>query len=73
MKKKIGAREPGVDESFYPSPRSLPVLVMEFEAYPEPKLLRPSDLILLLNRYRSRRAVAKVIGVSEGFVIQNLS
>jgi hypothetical protein len=47
------------------------VVVFEFEAYPEPKVLTPSDLRVLYSRYRSFKRVAEVIGASEAFARQN--
>ncbi len=47
------------------------MVVFEFEAYPEPKVLTPSDLGALYRRYKSFYRVAEVIGASEAFARQN--
>ena len=47
------------------------VAVFEFEAYPEPKVLTPSDLRALYSRYKSFNRVAEMIGASEAFARQN--
>ena len=69
MKKKIGAREPEVEE---------PVLVaksilFEFEVdeVAEPKALQSGHLLELILRYGSPSEAAVEIGASEAFVRQN--
>ncbi len=63
-----GAEVDEVDERNF-GPRA--VVVFEFEAYPEPKVLTPSDLRALYSRYKSFKRVAEVIGASEAFARQN--
>jgi len=65
---KIGARVEPVDE---PDNAST-VVIFEFEAYPEPKVLSPIELQALCARYQSFVKVGAVIGTSEGFVRQNV-
>ena len=49
------------------------VVVVEFEAYPEPKVLSPAVLAALAMRYGGFTRAARAIGgVSEGFVRQNM-
>ena len=47
------------------------VVIAEFEAWPEPKALSPSQLRALMKRYRNSYKAAEVIGASEAFVRQN--
>jgi len=55
------------------SPGGRTVITFEIEAYPEPKVLSPSELCGLVARYGGFKQTARAIGdVSEGFVRQNL-
>jgi hypothetical protein len=45
-------------------------LAVEFEAYPEAKLLKPINLRWLFDKYGLAITVARAIGVSESFVRQ---
>jgi len=47
------------------------VVVFEFEAYPEPKILAATELQALYARYKSFYKVATAIGASEPFARQN--
>lgn len=47
------------------------VLVAEFEAWPEPKVLRPGALRALMERFGGSYGAAEVIGASEALVRQN--
>ena len=55
------------------SPSSRTVIVLEIEAYPEPKALNPADLKELTSLHGGYKQTARAIGgVSEGFVRQNV-
>jgi len=47
------------------------ILVVEFEAFPEPKILNTRELRALLKKYGGGVLTAEVIGASEAFVRQN--
>ena len=47
------------------------VVVAEFEAWPEPKVLSPQALRGLMARFGGSYGAARVIGASEAFVRQN--
>jgi hypothetical protein len=49
------------------------ILSIEFEAYPEAKLLSASNLKYLVKKYSSHIVVAKLIGASEAFVRQGVN
>ena len=67
LKFKNGARVEQVDEHRFEEA----VVIFEFEAYPEPKVLSPFELQALYDRYKSFYRVGDVIGASEGFARQN--
>ena len=48
--------------------RTEPVLSIEFEVYPEAKLLNPANLSQLVKKYGTTKAAACLIGASEAFV-----
>jgi len=50
---------------------AITTLVFEFEAYPEPKYLKPNELRQLIAKYGTHQTVANVIGACEAFVRQN--
>ena len=62
-----GARVEQVDEHHF----GHTVVVFEFEAYPEPKVLSSTELQALYARYKSFYKVGDAIGASEGFARQN--
>jgi len=47
------------------------IVVLEFEVWPEPKVLIPDDLLALLTRIGRSQRAADAIGASEAFVRQN--
>lgn len=47
------------------------VLIAEFEAWPEPKILKPTALRELMKRFGGSHKAAAVIGASEAFVRLN--
>ena len=67
IRKKDGARVDEVDEHRF----GRAVVVFEFEAYPEPKILLSTELRALHARYKSFYRVGDAIGASEGFARQN--
>lgn len=71
-----GARETEVEEPVFTPATNLfrfeVVFQIEFEAYPEPKVLLPEDLQDLLTQYSRFSTVSQLIGTSEAFVRQNL-
>lgn len=75
LSSKHGAREPEVDESVCEISNQLnsaeSVLYIEFDAYPEAKLLNSVNLNQLTKRYGSHREVARLLDISEAFVRQN--
>jgi hypothetical protein len=69
-RKVNGAQADEVDELI--SKAANTVIIFEFEAYPEPKILTPIELQALYAQYKNYRALGRLIGASEGFVRQNL-
>ena len=65
--KIFGAQVDEVDEHRF----GRAVVVFEFEAYPEPKILSSTELQALHARYKSFYKVGYAIGASEGFARQN--
>ena len=49
------------------------VVCVETEAYPEPKILTPDELVELVSRHKGARQTAAHIGASEAFVRQNMN
>jgi hypothetical protein len=64
-----GAQVDDVDEPLFTAST---VVIFEFEAYPEPKVLTPIELQALYSQYKNYRAVGRLVGASEAFVRQNL-
>lgn len=48
------------------------VVWVEFEAYPEPKALRPEELAAIVSVQGATQEAANHIGASEAFVRQNM-
>jgi hypothetical protein len=73
----IGAEEHQVDElktalaKGFIGSEAISVLVLEVEAYPEPKSLTAGQLRKLIIKFGSSRKVGNVIGACEAFVRQN--
>ena len=76
IRKEDGAEDTKVLEPIFSNltPSARTVITFEVEAYPEPKVLSPPELGVLVERYGGFKQTARAIGdVSEGFVRQNLN
>ncbi|MBI2606214.1 MAG: hypothetical protein HYW49_09065 [Deltaproteobacteria bacterium] len=72
---KSGARGEKVGEhpaGLYLPPNQRATLVIEAEAYPEPRSLNQGELAALIKRFGGTLRAAEHIGASEAFVRQNI-
>ena len=76
LNKKIGARVQEVDEPHLSLESSLfrsnVILQAEFDLIAEPKALLPAQILELYQKIGTYRSTGHAIGVSEGFVRQNI-